>query len=67
MKIEFIMTDNSGFKTFLELKNYLSFKNVIDEHIINYFFIDADIDDIVLDSSLYYNFDIAKNNYILSY
>lgn len=64
MNIEFIMTDNSGYKTYLELKNYLSSKNVIDKHLVNYFFIDADIDDIVLDSSLYYNFDIAKDHYM---
>lgn len=53
MNILFIITDSSGYKTYLELKNYLHNNNC---HInLNYYYINADINDIKFDSNKFYN------------
>jgi len=53
MNILFIITDSSGYKTYLELKNYLHNNNC---HInLNYYYINADINDIKFDSNKFYH------------
>jgi len=53
MNILFIITDSSGYKTYLELKNYLY--NLNSNVNLSYYYIDANIDDIKFDSNNYYN------------
>lgn len=53
MNILFIITDSSGYKTYLELKNYLHNNNC---HInLNYYYINADINDIKFASNKFYH------------
>lgn len=53
MNILFIITDSSGYKTYLELKNYLHNHN--SNVNLNYYYINADINDIKFDSNKFYH------------
>lgn len=49
MKVLVLITDSAGYKSYLELKNYLHYNNTNVE--LNYHYINADLDDIKFDSS----------------
>lgn len=53
MNILMLLTDGSDYKTCLELKNYLNSKNIYNKHIVNYKFIDADIEMLKNEKNLY--------------
>ena len=65
MNILFTITDSSGYKTYLELKNYLHNNNC--DVNLNYYYIEANLRDIIYDSNYYFNHDynILKSNNLI--